>query len=355
MVTAKKQSELLRRKNMPEHNKEQDPRDRLRQMLPDIRLIQMIYVASKLKIADLLSKGPINVEDIAIASKVHAPTLYRLLRALASLGIFREIESGRFELTDLAELLRSDVPGSMRTEALWLGEPWRWRPFGELLYSVRTGQPAFPYVFGQKMFDYLIENPEADAIFNRSMTEMTISQGAAVADIYDFCQANMVIDIGGGHGALISEILNRYPLAQGTIFDLPDVVEGAGNLLSTAGVLDRCKLVGGSIFEEMPKGGDIYILKHIIHDWDDEHALLILRNCHAAMENDSTLLLIEWVIPPGNDLHHGKIVDLEMLTLFGSQERTEEEYQQLLSKAGFALKSIIPTPADVDIIKATPG
>lgn len=339
---------------MSKSTEKQDPRDRLRQLLPDLRVIQMIYVAAKLGIADLLSEGPITVEDLADASNVHAPTLYRLLRALASLGIFREIESRRFELTDMAELLRSDIPGSMRINALWSGEPWRWHPFGELLYSVRTGQPAFPHVFGQKLFDYLSEHPEAGAFFNQVMVATTNSQGTAVAVSYDFSQAKLVIDIGGGHGALIAAILKRYPLARGTIFDLPGVAESARSLLSAAGVLDRCNLVEGSFFNVLPKGGDIYILKHIIHDWDDEHAVSILRNCHAAMEDDSTLLLIEEVIPLGNDRHHGKIVDMEMLTLCGSQERTEDEYRQLLGEARFTLQSIIPTATAVDIIEATP-
>ena len=337
---------------MSEQSFEQNPRDRLRQMLPDIRVIQMIYVAAKLNIADLLSEGPVTVEELANTCNAHAPTLYRLLRALASLGIFTEVEPMKFGLTELAELLRSDVPESMQTKALWLGEPWRWRPFGELLYSVQTGQPAFNHVFGQNIFDYLLAKPDAAAIFNQTMTEGTNIQGTAVADLYDFSHASMVIDIGGGHGSLLAAILKHYPLSQGTIFDHPAVLEDADSLLSTEGVLERCKLVGGDFFEELPKGGDIYILKHIIHDWDDERALSILRNCHAAMEKQASLLIIEWVIPPGNDRHHGKILDIEMLTLFGSQERTEAEYHKLLSMAGFKIKSILPTPANVDIIEA---
>jgi hypothetical protein len=162
------------------------------------------------------------------------------------------------------------------------------------------------------------------------MTEGTNIQGAAVADLYEFRHASMVVDIGGGHGALIASILKRYPMCQGTISDNPAVLEGADSPLSTEGVLERCKLVGGSFFGELPKGGDIYILKHIIHDWDDERALSILRNCRAAMDKQATLLIIEWVIPLGNDRHHGKIVDIEMLPLFGSQERTEAEYRKLL-------------------------
>jgi hypothetical protein len=342
----------VRGKKMSEQSSEQDPRDRLRRMLPDIRVIQMIYVAAKLGIADLLSEGPATVEELANACNAHAPTLYRLLRALASLGIFTEVEPAKFGLSEVAELLRSDVTDSMRNKALWLGEPWRWRPFGELLYSVQTGQPAFHHVFGENMFDYLRTKPDADAIFNQSMTEMTNIKGAAVADLYDFNHASMVIDIGGGHGALLASILNRYPLSQGTLFDSPAVLEGAGSLLSTEGVLERCKLVGGSFFEECPKGGDIYILKLIIQDWDDERALSILRNCHAAMEKGATLLIIERIIPSGNERHHGKIVDIEMLTLFGSQERTEAEYRKLLNIAGFKIQSILPTPADVDIIEA---
>jgi hypothetical protein len=338
-----------------ERGLDQDPRERLQRMLPDIRVIQMIYVAAKLGIADLLGEGPATVDELAKACSAHAPSLYRLLRALASLGIFTEAAPMKFGLTDLAELLRSDVPGSIKNKALWLGEPWRWRPFGELLFSVRTGQPAFEHIFGQKIFDYLHADQEANAIFNRTMTEMTLIQGAALAEVYDFSRASKVVDIGGGHGALLSGILKRYPESQGVLFDNPAVLEGAGSLLSTAGILERCQLVGGSFFGDLPRGGDIYILKHILHDWDDERALSILRNCRAAMEQQAKLLIVEWVIPPGNTQHHGKIVDIGMLAIFGSQERTAEEYRELLSKAGFKIKSILPTPATVDIIEAYPA
>jgi len=337
---------------MSEQSFERDPRNRLRQMLPDIRVIQMIYVAAKLNIADRLSEGPATVEELANACNAHAPTLYRLLRALASLEIFKEVEPTKFGLTELAGLLRSDVPESMKNKALWLGEPWRWRSFGELLYSVQTGQPAFNHVFGQNMFDYLHAKPDANAIFNQSMAERSIDQGAAVADLYDFSYASKIIDIGGGSGALLAAILKRNPMSHGILFDRPAVLDDAVSLLSAEGVLDRSQLVGGSFFDEIPKGGDIYILKHILHDWDSDHALLILRNVRAAMDKQATLLIIEWVIPPGNDRHHGKILDIEMLTLFGSQERTEIEYQKLLSMAGFGIKSIMPTSANIDIIEA---
>lgn len=337
---------------MAERHVEQDARDRLHEMLPDGREIQMIYVAAKLNIADLLWEGPATVEELASRSKAHAPALYRVLRALASRGIFTEVEPGRFGLTEMAHFLRSDVPDSMKNRALWIGEPWRWHAFGELLYSVQTGQPAFNHVFGQNMFDYLHTTPDANAVFNQAMTDMTRIQGEAVADFYDFNHASRIIDIGGGHGALLAAILKRYPQSQGILLDQPVVLEGAGSLLAAADVLERCKLVEGSFFEALPKGGDIYILKHILHDWDDERALAILRNCRLAMAKRATLLIIEWVIPPGNGRHHGKIADIEMLTLFGSRERTDAEYTKLLSTAGFEVKSISPTPGGVDMIEA---
>ena len=339
---------------MLEHSPEQDPRVRLRQLMPDIKVIQMIYVAAKLNIADFLREGPLTVEDLARLCHAHAPSLYRLLRALASLGIFTEVESKKFGLTEMAELLRSDMPDSMRTKVLWEGEPWRWRPFGELLYSVQTGQPAFHHIFGQGMFDYLGANPDADAVFNQTMAEGSTVHGAAVAEHYDFSRAGKIIDIGGGRGALLAAILKRNPLCQGVVFDHPAVVESAESLLANEGVLERCKMVGGSFFEEIPTGGDIYILKYILHDWDDEHALSILRNCRAAMDKQAALLIVERVIPPGNGRHRGKILDIEMLTLFGSQERTEAEYGNLLSTAGFQIKSILPTPIGFDIIEAYP-
>lgn len=184
------------------------------------------------------------------------------------------------------------------------------------------------------------------------MTEMTTIHEKAVADFNDFSQSNIIIDIGGGHGALLSAILKRYSQSQSIFFDHPAVLEGVSSILSTEGVFSRCKLTGGSFFDELPKGGDINILKQIIHDWDDDQALSILRNFYAAMDKQAILLIIEWVIPPGNGRHAGKIEDIEMFTLFGSQERTEGEYRNLINMTGFCMKSILPTPAGVDIIEA---
>jgi hypothetical protein len=205
------------------------------------------------------------------------------------------------------------------------------------------------------MFEYLANNPEGHEIFNRAMVGVSTSHGIAVAESYDFQEANLIIDVGGGHGGLLAAILKKYDHARGILLDLPGVVESAPNLLSEAGVLERCDIIGASFFEEIPSGGDIYIMKLIIHDWDDEHAKRILEKCRAAMRDDATLLLVEWVIPPGNESHHGKIVDMEMLTLFGSKERTAEEYEALLEKAGFGLEVIMPTSGDINIIKARPS
>lgn len=333
---------------------EQSPEHRLQQMLPNLWLIQMIYVAAKLGIADLLCDGPLSVEVLATTTDVHAPSLYRVLRALASQGIFAEVESRRFELTPMAHLLRSDVPGSMRNVALWRGEPWRWHPIGELMHSVKTGETAFNHVMGVGLFDYLGQNAEAYTVFNQEMTTMTIEQGIAVTDSYDFSQSGLIVDIGGGHGSLMEAILTTYPSTQGLIFDLPEVVEEARARLVAAGVMERCELVAGSFFESLPEGGDIYILKDIVHDWDDEHVSLILHNCHQVITNNSKLLIIERVIPPGNEAHFGKMVDIEMLTLTGGRERTEDEYQTLLRSFGFELKFIRPTSTAHDIMEAIP-
>jgi hypothetical protein len=339
---------------MQHHTNEQSPEHRLRQMLPNLWLIQMIYVAAKLGIADLLCDGPLSVEVLATTTDVHAPSLYRVLRALASQGIFAEVESRRFELTPMAQLLRSDVPGSMRNVALWRGEPWRWHPISELMHSVKTGETAFNHVMGVGLFDYLGQNAEAYTVFNQEMTTMTIEQGIAVTDSYDFSQSGLIVDIGGGHGSLMEAILTTYPSTQGLIFDLPEVVEEARARLVAAGVMERCELVAGSFFESLPEGGDIYILKDIVHDWDDEHVSLILHNCHQVITNNSKLLIIERVIPPGNEAHFGKMVDIEMLTLTGGRERTEDEYQTLLRSFGFELKFIRPTSTAHDIMEAIP-
>lgn len=312
---------------------------------------QAIYAAAKLGLADFLKDGPRYSDELARATGVHAPSLYRLLRALASVGVFVEVEDRRFALTPLAALLQSGTADSMRALAIMVGEEFHYRPWGELLYSVKTGETAFAHVFGMEAFPYLDGHPEAARIFNQAMTSASAVDNAAITAAYDFSSFSRVVDVAGGHGSLMAAILKANPELKGILFDQPQVIEGARGQLQAAGVGERCELVAGDFFESAPGGGDAYLLKHILHDWDDERAIRILQNIHRAMKPAARLLVIEQVIQPGNEPHFGKLLDLEMLVLAGGRERTEAEYRELLTAAGFTLQRIIPTNSTKSVIE----
>lgn len=334
-----------------ENPSEASPLLTMLQMINGYHVSQMIYVAAKLGIADLLKVGPQGVDELAEATGTHAPSLYRLLRALSSLGVFAEDEHGRFELTPLAEPLQKEFPGSLRPWALLAGDPSFWRMWGDLLYTVQTGKSAFNHVFGMGVWEYRAQHPEVNAIFNDAMTNTSMYQTAAIIAAYDFSEIGTLVDVGGGHGTLIAAILKENPAMRGVLFDLPHVVAGAKDLLNAAGVADRCEIVGGDAFKSVPSGGDAYILKFITHGWDDERAIKILRNCHRAMAEGGKLLLVELVIPPGNSPHHGKFGDFHMLVGSEGRERTEAEFGALLEKAGFTLTRIVPTQIDLSVIE----
>ena len=307
------------------------------------RISQAIYVVSETGIPDLLAGGPKSCDELAAETRTHAPTLYRLLRFLAGAGLFNEIGPQKFELTGLGSALRSDVVGSGRMAArLWLMQS-HWDPWGRLIHSVRTGETAFDHVHGMGVFKYLEKNAEEAAVFNATMTASSARSGTGVAERYDFSGLHRVVDVGGGHGFLLAAILKANPALRGVLFDLHDVVAGAGQILTNYGVGDRCEIVGGSFFDPLPRGGDVYVLKQIIHDWDDDRALAILRNCRAAMTGKEKLLVIE----RGIALQHREAmrvlhIDLEMLVNVGGMERTDAEYRSLFEKAGFRLTNIVP-------------
>jgi hypothetical protein len=312
---------------------------------------QAIYAAARFGIADLLKNGPLTADDLAAATSTNRDALYRLLRALASIGIFAESEGRRFSLTPLAEPLRSDVPESKRALALMSGDE-QFRAWSEIVYSIETGKRAFDKVFGEPIFDYLGQHPEKARVFDAAMVGIHGRESAAVLDAYDFSGVNLLADIGGGNGSQITIVLQKHSGMKGILFDLPHVIERAQERMAPSGVLDRCQLVGGSFFESVPKGADAYVLRHIIHDWEEEKALKILRNCHEAMTPKSRLLVIESVIPPGNEPFGGKFLDLVMLLIPGGKERTADEYRELFEQAGFKLTRIIPTGTEVSILEA---
>jgi hypothetical protein len=313
----------------------------LLQMITGYWISQAIYVAAKLGIADLLKDGPKKDDELAEATGTHERALYRLLRALASIGVLAEAEDGRFGLTPLGAYLQTGIPGSLRALTLNHGERL-YRPWGELLHSVRTGESAFPRLFGMDVWQYATQHPEAAALFNDAMTELTTQVAAAVVAGYDFSRFHKIVDVGGGSGTLLLSILQANPQLRGILFDLPHVTKSAQQRLEAASLPGRSEVVACDIFASVPGGGDVYLLKHIIHDWDDERALKILQHCHRAMADNGTLLLVEAVLPPGNAPAFGKLMDLNMLVMAGGGERTAAEYRTLFAASGFQLTNVIP-------------
>jgi hypothetical protein len=330
------------------------PQQHLNQLICGYWYSQCVYVAAKLGIADLLAKGPQSVDDLAKQTGTHRPSLFRLLRALASLGVFAEEPGQRFGMTPTAEPLRRDVLGSQWAMAVMMGEE-HYRTWSELLYSVRTGKIAFEKVFGRPVFEFLSQNPEQAAIFDKAMVGVHGRETSAMLDVYDFSTFASVADIGGGNGSTLSGILKRHPSIHGTLFDLPGVIQRAGAAVEAAGLSNRVHLVAGDFFESIPGAVDAYVLRHIIHDWDDDKALRILSNVRHAIREEGRLLVVESVIPPGNEPFFGKLLDITMLVIPGGQERTEQEYRDLFAKAGFRLARIVPTATEVSVIEGVPA
>ena len=315
-------------------------------------MTQALYVAAKLGIADLLVEKPQPVGQLAAATNTQERALYRVLRSLAGAGVFQEIEPRVFALTPPAELLRSDAPNSMRNGAIFMGEEWHWRVWGDTLYSVLTGKPAWGHVHGKEVFDYFTANTEQAEIFNRAMTDMSMGTAPAVVEAYDFSGFKTLADVAGGHGYLLAQVLKANRNLRGILFDVPPVIEGAGAMLEREGVAGQVETIAGDFFASVPAGADAYMMKHIIHDWDDERAVRILRNISAVMPEGGKVLVVETVVPEGNEPHYSKLLDLEMLISPGGQERTAEEYRQLLAVAGLRLSRILPTRSPFSIIEA---
>lgn len=322
------------------------------EMINAYQVSQSIYVAAKLGIADLLSDGAKTSDQLAQIVGVHAPSLYRLLRALASFGIFAE-DNGRFELTPLAATLQSNTPDSVRAWAIMSGDPWHWNVWGNLNKSVETGKTAVEHIFDQPhIFAYFGQDPHAGKSFDQAMTNLATMNNDAIASGYDFSGIRQLVDIGGGYGSHLSMILKANPTLKGVLFDQPTAIAGAKDFIAANGLSDRCELVAGDFFASVPSGGDAYLLKTVIHDWDYTNALKILKNCRQAMAAGCKLLLVEAVIPPGNGAYFGKLVDLEMLTTSGGCERTEAEYRSLLANAGFELTKVFSTASPWKIIES---
>lgn len=323
--------------------------DQLNRLVAGYWHTQTIYVAAKLGIADLLKDGPRPVPELAQATGTNPRALHRLLRALASIGIFAE-DHGRFALTPLAECL---LDPSTKAMATMRGE-FQYRAWGELLFSIQSGKSAFEKQHGKPIFDYFSENPETGKIFDQAMTGVHGRETDAMLAAYDFSGIGTLADIGGGNGSVITAVLKKYPTMKGILYDLPAVGERARANIRAAGLEGRCQVVAGNFFEAVPPGADAFLMRHIIHDWDNDKSLTILRNCRKAMGQGSRLLIVEGVVPPGNEPSVSKFFDLAMMVLPGGMERTEEEYRQLFKAGGFRLTRIVPTKTWVSVIEGEP-
>jgi hypothetical protein len=313
-----------------------------------------LYTAAKLGIADQLAAGPKHSHDVAARIGVSADGVHRLMRALVSRGVLTQRADGAFALTRVGDALRSDTEGSLRDMVLFIGHPIRWADWGNLEHSVRTGHTAFAELHGSPFFDYLATDPEFAAVFNKAMTATSGLADEVVLGSCDFSEFSLVVDVGGGHGSVLSTVLRSAPRARGILYDLPDVVADAGPTFDAAGVADRVSVTGGSFMDSVPAGGDAYVMKNIIHDWSDDDAVTILRNIRTAMAPNGKLLLLEMVLPERANSSIGLLLDLEMLVTAGGRERTRGEYANLLSRTGFRLTRVTATVTPLSIIEAEP-
>ena len=311
-----------------------------------------VFVLAKLGIPDLLKSGAKTAEELASSTKMHAPSLFRVLRALASIGVVTATDDGRFALSPISELLVTDAPGSLRWFTISeLGQE-HYPAWGNLMHSVKTGEIAFDNFFGADIWRYFKDNPEEGAVFQNSMSGVTAATNEQITSQYDFSPFGTVVDIGGGHGGLITSILQTNPKVKGILFDAPQVIEAARPKIEAAGLADRCETVVGDFFKSVPPGGDAYVMKWIIHDWNDELAVTILRNCRIQMKPGGKVIIFDCVVPENNEPDFSKFFDLNMMVMTGGKERTKQEFAQILSAAGFKLLRVIPTEVPTSIVEA---
>ncbi|MGH3773781.1 MAG: methyltransferase [Pseudonocardiaceae bacterium] len=332
---------------------ELSPAATMLQLCSGAHVSQAISVFARVGVADVLAEGAAPVEEIARRVGAHGSALYRVLRLLGDVGVVAELEDRHFVLTPLGEVLRSEVPGSLREWATMVGMPFHLSPWTDLYETVQTGESAFDRFHGTKFFGYLAEHPEDAAVFDAAMTSVSTAATASIVTAYDFSRFRTIVDVGGGRGGLLAAILSANPHLQGVLFDMPAVVAGAGDELSE--VIDRCRVVSGNFFDSVPEGGDAYLLSNIIHDWDDDDSVEILSACRAAMADTARLLLAEIVLPEGAVPSMGKLMDVEMLVLTtGGRQRTEAEHRALCGRAGFRLTRIVPSSDAISLVEAVP-
>jgi hypothetical protein len=328
------------------------PHAQLMQFILGKWISKPIYVAAELGIADLLAEEPKSIDDLAHATNTHAASLYRVLRALACVGIFTEVQERQFGLTPMAECLQTNA---LRSIARMFHADWHDRVWDHLLNSVRTGKTAFEEVHGMPAFDWFKTNAEATEIYQQANAVKVRNSHRTIIDNYDFSGIKKLTDVGGGLGALLALILESNSEMQGIVADLPEVIRETAKQDHIKKLQSRCKPVACDFFNQVPAGSDAYLLSHILHDWDDEHCRRILRNCHRAMASDTKLLVVEALIPAGNSFSIAKLMDLEVFVMGGGRERTQAEFQQLFQSSGFELSRIIPTRESISIIEGIPS
>jgi hypothetical protein len=315
---------------------------------------QAVGVAAQLGIVDHLAKGPRTAAELAAATGTHAPSLYRLLRALASLDVLVEDAEGRFSSTPLGDTLRSGVPGSVRAPVVMGTVPTMTLAAAEMLHTVQTGEPAFDHVFGAPFFDYLTAHPDAGAVFNGGMAAFSELENPHIAAAYEFPAGARVVDVGGGRGGFIAAVLRAHPGVRGVLYDLPEVVSDAG-YLGAAGGAGRCEILGGSFFESVPGAADVYVVKRILHDWADDTCVQILGNIRRAMPKGGRVLAIDAVLAPRGTPDMNKLTDLLMMVVCPGRERTEQEFRDLYAAAGLRLTRVVPTPSSLSIVEGVPA
>jgi copper chaperone CopZ len=329
---------------------------------PEAKMMHLMFGAyvsgavscvAQLGIADILEGGPKSAAELASEVKADPTALYRLMRATASVGVFAEGPDGKFSQTPESAVLRSNANPSLRAMAIMHGHEWHMRGWEQLEYCVKTGKTAIEKVYGTPIFEYFKQHPKEAQVFNDAMTSFSMMDSPAVVDAYSFEGIHSIVDVAGGHGLLLAKILDRHAGMRGTLYDLPEVMEGAkhGPLKN---VMDRCTLQSGDMFSSVPAGADAYIMKHIIHDWPDDRCVSILKACRKSVNAGGKLLVVDSVIQPGNDFAPGKFLDLQMLIVAGGRERTEKQFREIFDASGWKLSRVIPTKVPDSVIEGVP-
>ena len=313
-----------------------------------------LYPIAKMKIADLLADGPMPVTELAQRTGSNADALYRVLRLLASVGVFAESGDRVFTQTPMSDFLRAEAPGSLRDMLIWMGNPFHFKVWSEMAFSIATGKPAVEHIYGKPAFEAIFGNPEVAYDFNTAMSCFSRLIAPVLLEAYDFSGIDTLMDVAGGHGAILCEVLSQHPQMKGILFDMPNVIEEATCHICELQMDHRCQTIKGDFFEGIPAGADAYYMQHIIHDWADDRALTILTNCRRALEGrkGGRLIIVDAVVPESPEPHFSKMLDLEMLLMPGGRERTEREWRELLGAAGFEITRIVPMKSSESVIEA---